>query len=118
MASTVLDMSMSLDGVIARTTERPDKGLGSGGLRLHAWAFPDVEGGDNRQRAYHSMSMRRRSKVPRTIRLRPRLRQFLPVHWRQIACADASRQLDIVGQTSGHGAFLRVLVVCSVTKGD
>jgi dihydrofolate reductase len=48
MASTVLYMSMSLDGMIAGPNETPDNGLGDGGERLHDWAFPG-EGGANRQ---------------------------------------------------------------------
>jgi dihydrofolate reductase len=46
MSSTVLYMSMSLDGFIAGPNERPDNGLGDGGDRLHEWAFPGAEGGD------------------------------------------------------------------------
>jgi dihydrofolate reductase len=46
MSSTVLYMSMSLDGFIAGPNERLDNGLGDGGERLHEWAFPDAEGGD------------------------------------------------------------------------
>jgi dihydrofolate reductase len=46
MSSTVLYMSMSLDGFIAGPNEGPDNGLGDGGDRLHAWVFPGVEGGD------------------------------------------------------------------------
>ena len=46
MASTVLYMSMSLDGFIAGPNEGPDNGLGDGGERLHDWVFPDAEGGD------------------------------------------------------------------------
>ena len=38
MSSTVLYMSMSLDGFIAGPNERPDNGLGDGGERLHEWA--------------------------------------------------------------------------------
>jgi dihydrofolate reductase len=37
MSSTVLDMSMSLDGFVAGPNERPDNGLGDGGERLHEW---------------------------------------------------------------------------------
>ena len=37
MAATVLYMSTSLDGFIAGPNERPDNGLGDGGLRLHEW---------------------------------------------------------------------------------
>ena len=39
MSSTVLYMSMSLDGFIAGPNEGPDNGLGDGGHRLHEWAF-------------------------------------------------------------------------------
>jgi dihydrofolate reductase len=37
MPSTVLYMSMSLDGFVAGPNERPDNGLGDGGERLHDW---------------------------------------------------------------------------------
>ena len=43
MSITVLYMSMSLDGFIAGPNERPDNGLGDGGLRLHDWL---MTGGD------------------------------------------------------------------------
>lgn len=43
MTSTVLDMSMSLDGFIAGPNETPDNGLGDGGHRLHDWFFPGVQ---------------------------------------------------------------------------
>ena len=46
MSSTVLFMSMSLDGFIAGPNEGPDNGLGDGGGRLHEWVFPGAEGGD------------------------------------------------------------------------
>jgi dihydrofolate reductase len=46
MASTVLYMSMSLDGFVAGPNESPDNPLGDGGDRLHEWAFPGAEGGD------------------------------------------------------------------------
>ena len=46
MSSTVLYMSMSLDGFIAGPNEGPDNALGDGGDRLHEWAFPGAEGGD------------------------------------------------------------------------
>jgi dihydrofolate reductase len=42
MSSTVLDMSMSLDGFIAGPNEGPDNGLGDGGHRLHEWVFTDA----------------------------------------------------------------------------
>jgi dihydrofolate reductase len=41
MSSTVLYMSMSLDGFIAGPNETPDHGLGDGGQRLHDWVFAD-----------------------------------------------------------------------------
>lgn len=43
MSSTVLYMSMSLDGFVAGPNESPDNGLGDGGERLHEWAFPGDE---------------------------------------------------------------------------
>jgi dihydrofolate reductase len=46
MSSTVLYMSMSLDGLIAGPNESMDNGLGDGGDRLHEWVFPGAEGGD------------------------------------------------------------------------
>ena len=46
MSSTVLFMSMSLDGFIAGPNEGPDNALGDGGDRLHDWVFPGAEGGD------------------------------------------------------------------------
>ena len=51
MSSTVLYMSMSLDGFVAGPNEGPDNGLGDGGERLHEWTegFTDVgqlDGGD------------------------------------------------------------------------
>ena len=49
MSSTVLYMSMSLDGFIAGPNERPDNGLGDGGQRLHEWVLPG--GGDDHQAA-------------------------------------------------------------------
>jgi dihydrofolate reductase len=39
MSSTVLYMSMSLDGFIAGPNEGPGNGLGDGGDRLHEWFF-------------------------------------------------------------------------------
>jgi dihydrofolate reductase len=39
MSSTVLYMSMSLDGLITGPNEGPDNGLGDGGERLHEWIF-------------------------------------------------------------------------------
>lgn len=46
MGSSVLYMSMSLDGFITGPNVRPDNGLGDGGERLHEWIFPGAEGGD------------------------------------------------------------------------
>jgi dihydrofolate reductase len=46
MSSTVLYMSMSLDGFIAGPNEAPENALGDGGDRLHEWVFPGAEGGD------------------------------------------------------------------------
>jgi dihydrofolate reductase len=46
MPSSVLFMSMSLDGFIAGPNESVDNGLGDGGERLHEWIFPGAEGGD------------------------------------------------------------------------
>ncbi|HEY4170071.1 MAG TPA: riboflavin biosynthesis protein RibD, partial [Reyranella sp.] len=40
MSSTVLYMSMSLDGYIAGPNETVDHGLGDEGMRLHQWFFP------------------------------------------------------------------------------
>ena len=37
MSTTVLSMSMSLDGFVAGPNEGPDNGLGDGGHRLHDW---------------------------------------------------------------------------------
>ena len=39
MSSTVLFMSMSLDGFVAGPNESVDNGLGDGGERLHEWIF-------------------------------------------------------------------------------
>ena len=39
MSSTVLYMSMSLDGFVTGPNEGPDNGLGDGGERLHEWIF-------------------------------------------------------------------------------
>jgi dihydrofolate reductase len=47
VSSTVLYMSMSLDGFIAGPNERPDNGLGDGGHRLHEWAFAGAEAQGN-----------------------------------------------------------------------
>jgi len=46
MPSSVLYMSMSLDGYIAGPNETVDNGLGDGGMRLHEWIFPGLQGSD------------------------------------------------------------------------
>jgi dihydrofolate reductase len=46
MPSTVLYMSMSLDGYITGPNVRPDNAMGDAGLRLHEWVFPGAEAGD------------------------------------------------------------------------
>ena len=48
MSSTVLYMSMSLDGMIAGPNVRMDNGLGDDGERLHEWPFPGNEAGPAR----------------------------------------------------------------------
>ena len=60
MSSTVLYMSMSLDGFIAGPNEGPDNGLGDGGSRLHEWVLPG--GGDD-----HKAAVRRLRGVNRRI---------------------------------------------------
>jgi dihydrofolate reductase len=47
MSSTVLYMSMSLDGFIAGPNEGPDNGLGDGGERLHEWVFSGAPAGES-----------------------------------------------------------------------
>jgi len=47
LSSTVLDMSMSLDGFITGPNVSPDNGLGDGGERLHEWVFSAAEDGDD-----------------------------------------------------------------------
>lgn len=42
MSSTVLYMSMSLDGFVTGPHEGPDNGLGDGGELLHEWIFQGV----------------------------------------------------------------------------
>jgi dihydrofolate reductase len=49
MSSSVLYMSMSLDGFIAGPNETMDNPLGDGGDRLHEWVFPGPDDGVNRQ---------------------------------------------------------------------
>jgi dihydrofolate reductase len=43
MSSSVLYMSMSLDGFIAGPNEGPGNGLGDGGHRLHEWFLTDAD---------------------------------------------------------------------------
>ncbi len=50
MSSTVLYMSMSLDGFIAGPNESLDNGLGDGGHRLHDWALKDPGAGHKASR--------------------------------------------------------------------
>ncbi len=47
MASTILYMSMSLDGFIAGPNDVPGNGLGDGGERLHDWALTGGDAGDS-----------------------------------------------------------------------
>src|SRR5262245_461454 len=47
MGTSVLYMSMSLDGFIAGPNVADDNGLGDGGMRLHDWLFPPAAGGVN-----------------------------------------------------------------------
>jgi len=49
MSSTVLYMSMSLDGFIAGPNETLDNPLGDGGYRLHEWSFSEDATGADRQ---------------------------------------------------------------------
>ncbi len=42
MSSTVLYMSMSLDGFVTGPNEGPDNGLGDGGEVLHEWIFHGI----------------------------------------------------------------------------
>jgi hypothetical protein len=46
MSSTVLYMSVSLDGFVAGPNETIDNGLGDGGERLHEWAVTGEAGTD------------------------------------------------------------------------
>ena len=46
MGSSVLYMSMSLDGFITGPNVRPDNALGDEGQHLHDWAFPGAKGGN------------------------------------------------------------------------
>jgi dihydrofolate reductase len=48
MSSSVLYMSMSLDGFIAGPNETDANGLGDGGHRLHDWLLPEPAGNVNR----------------------------------------------------------------------
>ena len=57
MSSTVLYMSMSLDGFIAGPNETPDNGLGDGGERLHDWLLADSgpDGGPGHEHVRRTM---------------------------------------------------------------
>lgn len=54
MSSTVLYMSMSLDGFVAGPNESPSNGLGDGGERLHEWVLPG--GGDDHKASVARLS--------------------------------------------------------------
>lgn len=41
MGKVIIDISVSLDGFISGPNDRPDEGLGDGGMRLHDWAWGD-----------------------------------------------------------------------------
>ena len=49
MSSTVLYMSMSLDGFIAGPNESPDNGLGDGGSGCTSGSFPAPRAATSRQ---------------------------------------------------------------------
>ncbi|HEV7174148.1 MAG TPA: dihydrofolate reductase family protein [Solirubrobacteraceae bacterium] len=48
MSTTVLDMSISLDGFIAGPNDGPGNGLGDGGHRLHEWLIAGTDAGHAR----------------------------------------------------------------------
>jgi hypothetical protein len=50
VSSTVLYMSMSLDGFIAGPNEGPGNGLGDGGPFLHEWVFTGADADHERVR--------------------------------------------------------------------
>ena len=52
MSKVVFDISMSLDGFMTASNQRPDEPLGHGGERLHAWAMGAVSGHDDRNREF------------------------------------------------------------------
>ena len=57
MSSTVLYMSMSLDGFITGPNESPDNALGDGGHRLHEWALgTDAAEAGNHEQALDRLS--------------------------------------------------------------
>jgi dihydrofolate reductase len=57
MSSTVLDMSMSLDGFITGPNEGPDNPLGDGGHRLHEWVLgPDADETEHHGQALDRLS--------------------------------------------------------------
>jgi dihydrofolate reductase len=63
MSSTVLYMSMSLDGFIAGPNEGPDNPLGDGGHRLHEWGL----GTEADQTEHHAQALDRLSGVDREV---------------------------------------------------
>jgi dihydrofolate reductase len=63
MSSTVLYMSMSLDGFIAGPNESPDNPLGDGGHRLHEWGL----GTDADQTESHGHAVDRLSGADREV---------------------------------------------------
>jgi dihydrofolate reductase len=44
MGSVICQLTVSLDGFVAGPDQRPDEPLGTGGERLHEWAFAGVSG--------------------------------------------------------------------------
>jgi dihydrofolate reductase len=46
MGKVLIDMSMSLDGYATGPNDRPEEGLGDGGMRLHDWGWSNVTEAD------------------------------------------------------------------------
>ena len=44
MGSVICQLTVSLDGFVAGPDQRPDEPLGTGGERLHEWAFAGEAG--------------------------------------------------------------------------
>jgi hypothetical protein len=61
MSKLVVDISMSLDGLIAGPNAAPENPLGDGGLRLHDWYFKNPD--DN-----HEFARALKSNPPKTSR--------------------------------------------------